>query len=121
MILAVPLSDETRGLVDGGFLDLLPRGALVVNVSRGPIIDTDALVQHVRSGAVRAALDVVDPEPLPAGHPLWSLPGSLITPHLGGNVPSMSTRVDPLIREQIVLLRQGHQPSNLVIRKDHHQ
>ncbi len=86
VVLAIPLNDETRGLVDGAFLDRLPHGALVVNVSRGPIVDTDALVEHVRTGAIRSALDVVDPEPLPAGHPLWSLPGSLISPHLGGNV-----------------------------------
>jgi len=121
VILAVPLSAETRGLVDGAFLDLLPHGALIVNVSRGPIVDTDALVLHVRSGAIRAALDVVDPEPLPAGHPLWSLPGSLISPHLGGNVQSMSMRVDPLILEQIALLRQGKQPKNVVIPKEQTQ
>ena len=117
VILAVPLSDETRGLVDGAFLDLLPHGALVVNVSRGPIVDTDALVDRVRSGAVRSALDVVDPEPLPAGHPLWSLPGSLISPHLGGNVQSMRDRIDPLVLEQISLLRRGLRPKNIVIDK----
>lgn len=121
VVLAVPLSDATRGLVSAGFLDLLPEGALVVNVSRGPIVDTDALVERVRSGAVRAALDVVDPEPLPAGHPLWTLPGSLISPHLGGNVQSMRDRVDPLIRDQIDLLRRGQEPKNLVIQKDRHQ
>jgi phosphoglycerate dehydrogenase-like enzyme len=121
VILAVPLSAETRGLVDGAFLDALPHGALIVNVSRGPIVDTDALVEHVRTGAIRAALDVVDPEPLPAGHPLWSLPGSLISPHLGGNVQSMSARVDPLILEQISLLQQGNQPKNIVIPKERTQ
>jgi phosphoglycerate dehydrogenase-like enzyme len=121
VILAVPLSDETRGLVDGAFLDLLPAGALVVNVSRGPIVDTDALVEHVRSGAVRCALDVVDPEPLPAGHPLWSLPGSLISPHLGGNVQSMRSRIDPLIIEQIALLRRGLVPRNIVIPAGHQE
>jgi phosphoglycerate dehydrogenase-like enzyme len=117
VILAVPLSDETRGLVDGAFLDLLPHGALVVNVSRGPIVDTDALVARVRSGAVRSALDVADPEPLPAGHPLWSLPGSLISPHLGGNVQSMRDRIDPLVVGQIGLLRRGLPPENIVIDK----
>lgn len=115
VILAVPLGDETRGLVDAAFLDLLPTGALVVNVSRGPVVDTDALVEHVRSGAVRSALDVVDPEPLPAGHPLWSLPGSLIVPHLGGNVGSMGARIDPLIRQQIDLIREGKPPLNVVV------
>jgi phosphoglycerate dehydrogenase-like enzyme len=117
VVLAVPLSDETRGLVDDSFLSRLPADALVVNVSRGPIIDTDALVDHVRSGSVRSALDVVDPEPLPPGHPLWSLPGSLISPHLGGNVQSMKDRIDPLVLEQIGLLRAGNCPKNIVISK----
>jgi phosphoglycerate dehydrogenase-like enzyme len=115
VVLAVPLGAETRGLVDSAFLDRLPRGALVVNVSRGPIVDTAALVDHVRSGAVRSALDVVDPEPLPAGHPLWSLPGSLLSPHLGGAVQSMSARVDPLVLGQIKRLVAGEQPSDIVL------
>ena len=115
VVLAIPLNDETRGLVDGPFLDLLPHGALVVNVSRGPIVVTDALVDHVRTGAVRSALDVVDPEPLPVGHPLWSLPGSLLSPHLGGAVQSMNTRVDPLVLSQIDLLLRGEPPKNIVI------
>jgi phosphoglycerate dehydrogenase-like enzyme len=114
VVLAIPLNDETRGLVDSAFLDQLPNGALVVNVSRGPIVDTDALVAHVRTGAVRAALDVMDPEPLPAGHPLWSLPGSLISPHLGGAVQSMNTRVDPLVLEQIDLLLRGERLKHVV-------
>jgi len=115
VVLAIPLNDETHGLVNAAFLDRLPRGALVVNVSRGPIVETDALVEHLRTGAVRAALDVVDPEPLPVGHPLWSLPGSLLSPHLGGAVQSMNTRVDPLVLEQIDLLLRGERPKNIVI------
>jgi phosphoglycerate dehydrogenase-like enzyme len=115
VVLAVPLSDETRGMVDAAFLGHLPHGALVVNVSRGPIIDTTALVDGVRGGAVRSALDVVDPEPLPKGHPLWSLPGSLLSPHLGGAVQSMNTRVDPLVLAQIDVLLRGERPNNIVI------
>ena len=115
VVLAIPLNDDTRGLVDDAFLEQLPTGALVVNVSRGPIVDTDALVTRVASGAVRCALDVVDPEPLPSGHPLWSLPGSLISPHLGGAVQSMNTRVDPLVIEQIERLSRGERPNNVVI------
>ena len=115
VVLAIPLTDETRGLVDATFLDLLPQGALLVNVSRGPIVHTDALVEHVRTGAVRAALDVVDPEPLSSGHPLWSLPGSLLSPHLGGAVRSMNSRVDPLVLEQIDLLLRGERPKNVVV------
>jgi phosphoglycerate dehydrogenase-like enzyme len=115
VVLAVPLNDETRGMVDGEFLGRLPHGALVVNVSRGPIVDTDALVEHVRSGAVRSALDVVDPEPLPAGHPLWSLPGSLIAPHLGGNVSTINDRAYPMVLAQIERLVAGERPANIVL------
>jgi phosphoglycerate dehydrogenase-like enzyme len=115
VILAVPLSDETRGLVDDAFLTALPDGALVVNVSRGPIVDTAALVDHVSRGRIRSALDVVDPEPLPPGHPLWSLPGSLISPHIGGNVQSMKDRIDPLVLRQIAHLRAGERPDHIVI------
>jgi phosphoglycerate dehydrogenase-like enzyme len=118
VVLAIPLNSDTTGLVDVEFLDRLPHGALVVNVSRGPIVDTDALVERVRSGAVRAALDVVDPEPLPSGHPLWSLPGSLIAPHLGGAVQSMNTRIDPLVLDQIELLLRGERPKDIVIDKE---
>ena len=115
VVVAVPLSDETTHLVDAAFLDLLPHSALVVNVSRGPIVDTDALVEHVRTGAVRAALDVFDPEPLPAGHPLWSLPGSLVSPHQGGNVASMNDRMDLLAIDQIGRLLRGEPPKYIVI------
>jgi phosphoglycerate dehydrogenase-like enzyme len=115
VVLAIPLSHETRGLVDSAFLDRLPHGALLVNVSRGPIVDTDALVARLRSGAVRSALDVVDPEPLPDGHPLFSLPGSLISPHLGGDVQSMNARVDPLVLSQIARLLAGQPPDHVVL------
>jgi len=115
VVIAVPLGDETRHLVDGAFLDRLPHGALVVNVSRGPIVDTDALVERVKTGAVRSALDVVDPEPLPAGHPLWSLPGSLIAPHLGGNVSTIDDRAYPMVLGQIERLAAGKQPDNIVL------
>jgi phosphoglycerate dehydrogenase-like enzyme len=115
VVLAIPLNDETRGLVGAEFLDRLPRGALLVNVSRGAIVDTDALVERLSSGVVRSALDVVDPEPLPPGHPLWSLPGSLLSPHLGGVVQSMNTRIDPLVLEQIDRLRRGEHPAHVVV------
>jgi phosphoglycerate dehydrogenase-like enzyme len=118
VVIAVPLSDSTRHLVDDDLLGRMRPGALLVNVSRGPIVDTDALVKHVRAGRVRAALDVVDPEPLPAGHPLWSLDGVTISPHLGGNVASMPARIDPLIREQLGRLARGLPPVNIVAGTD---
>jgi phosphoglycerate dehydrogenase-like enzyme len=115
VVLAIPLNAETEGLVDGAFLDRLPPSALVVNVSRGRIVDTDALVERLRTGAIRSALDVMNPEPLPADHPLWCLPGSLLSPHLGGNVSSINKRVDPLVAAQIELLLRGERPKHIVI------
>jgi phosphoglycerate dehydrogenase-like enzyme len=76
LIVVTPLTDATRRLVDARALALLPDGALVVNVGRGAVVDTDALVAELRAGRLRAALDVVDPEPLPADHPLWTTPGT---------------------------------------------
>jgi phosphoglycerate dehydrogenase-like enzyme len=115
VVLAVPLSDSTRGLVDDGFLDRMMPGALLVNVARGPVVDTDALTRAVERGHVRAALDVTDPEPLPPQHPLWRLPSVLISPHVGGDVGSMSRRMDRLVREQIDLLRDSRPPKNVVV------
>ena len=115
VILTLPGGDETRHIVDDGFLAALPDGALVVNVGRGPLIDTDALVEHVRRGRIRAALDVTDPEPLPAGHPLWGLPGVLISPHVGGASSAMRPRIARLVRTQIERMRAGEPPLNVVI------
>ena len=114
-ILAVPLTDETRGLLDAAALAALPDGALVVNVARGPVVDTDALVAELRSGRLRAALDVTDPEPLPADHPLWDCPNLLITPHVGGDSSAMLPRITDLVRRQIERLRAGERPENLVV------
>lgn len=116
VVIGVPLTEETTRLVDAQFLDRMKHGALLTNVSRGAIVDTDALTEHVRTGAVRAALDVVDPEPLPSDHPLWTLPGVVITPHIGGNVSSMPSRVDPIVREQISRLQSGRPPLNLAVK-----
>jgi phosphoglycerate dehydrogenase-like enzyme len=101
--------------VDDAFLSALPDGALVVNVGRGPLIDTDALVDHARRGRIRAALDVTDPEPLPEDHPLWSLPGVLISPHVGGASSAMHPRVARLVRTQIERMLAGEPPINVVI------
>lgn len=114
MILIVPLSDATRGLVDADLLARLPNGAVVVNVARGPVVDTDALVAECASGRLRAALDVTDPEPLPSGHPLWSTPGVLITPHVGGATTAMRPRSLALIRRQVEALRDGRPLANVV-------
>lgn len=82
--LALPLTSATRSLVDGSFLGRMKRGSVLGNVGRGGVVDTTALIAAVRAGHLRAALDVVDPEPLPAEHPIWDVPGISITPHTGG-------------------------------------
>ena len=101
VVLIVPLTDETRGLVDAAFLGRLRDGALLVNVSRGPVVDQDALVAELTSGRITAALDVVDPEPLPSSSPLWGAPGLLISPHVGGTSSAMWPRAHRLVRDQL--------------------
>ncbi|MCR2782978.1 MULTISPECIES: 2-hydroxyacid dehydrogenase [unclassified Microbacterium] len=116
VVLTLPGGDETRGILDARTLALLPDGALVVNVGRGSLIDTDALVAETRSGRLRAALDVVDPEPLPAGHPLWGTPGVLIAPHVGGASSAMRPRIARLLRTQAERMVAGEEPINVVLR-----
>jgi phosphoglycerate dehydrogenase-like enzyme len=113
-VICLPLDDSTRGLVDAAFLAALPDGALLVNIGRGAIVDTDALVAELTAGRLRAGLDVTDPEPLPPGHPLWSAPGVVISPHVGGAVATMPDAVEALIRRQIAALAAGHDPVNLI-------
>ena len=115
VVVSVPLSEHTHQLVDQKFLAAMPDGALLVNVARGPVADTDALLAETSSGRLRAALDVTDPEPLPAGHPLWTTPGVLITPHVGGASSAMFPRMVRLIRQQISLQRAGEEPVNVVL------
>ncbi|MEV7573861.1 2-hydroxyacid dehydrogenase [Pseudarthrobacter sp. NPDC089323] len=116
VVVSVPLSEQTAQLVDAKFLAAMPDGALLVNVARGPVADTDALLAETSSGRLRAALDVTDPEPLPAGHPLWTTSGVLITPHVGGASSAMFPRMVRLIRKQIGLLLDGKEPVNVVLR-----
>ncbi|MFI5035375.1 MAG: 2-hydroxyacid dehydrogenase [Acidimicrobiales bacterium] len=115
VIVAVPLSEATVHLIDDDFLSRVRDGALVVNVSRGAVADTAALVTHASSGRVRLALDVTDPEPLPADHPLWTLPGVLISPHVGGMTSAMLPRMARLLRLQIDRLACGDAPVNVVL------
>jgi phosphoglycerate dehydrogenase-like enzyme len=90
-ILILPATAETQGLISGPQLALLPQGALLVNAARGPVVNTDALVEALRAGRIRAALDVTDPEPLPEGHPLWSCPNLLLTPHVAASSPQFAS------------------------------
>ena len=114
VVLIVPLTDETRGLVDAEFLDRMKDGALLVNVARGPVVDTDALVAECASGRLRAALDVTDPEPLPEGHPLWTTAGVLVTPHIGGATQAMRPRAKALVRRQVQAMLAGEPVANAV-------
>ncbi|HEY9477685.1 MAG TPA: 2-hydroxyacid dehydrogenase [Microbacteriaceae bacterium] len=114
VLLAVPLTPATTHLVDDAFLSAMKPGALLVNVSRGAVVDTDALLAH--AGRIRAALDVTDPEPLPADHPLWRAAGILITPHVGGDSTAMAPRMERLIRDQAARLVRGEEPQNVVLR-----
>lgn len=115
VILTLPGGDATQHIVDDAVLSALPDGALVINVGRGSLIDTAALVDHAGRGRIRAALDVTDPEPLPAEHPLWTIPGVLITPHVGGMTSAMRPRATRLIRRQIERMLRGEPPLNVVI------
>lgn len=112
VFLAVPLTPATRGLVDDAFLARMPPGGLVVNVARGPVVDTEALLRH--TGRLRFALDVTDPEPLPPGHPLWSAPDVLITPHVGGSSTAFRPRAITLLRDQLGRVAQGVPVAHLV-------
>ncbi|AZQ73719.1 dihydrofolate reductase [Streptomyces luteoverticillatus] len=101
VILSTPLTPETVKLADAGFLARMRDGALLVNVARGGVVDTGALLAELESGRLTAALDVTDPEPLPAGHPLWKAPGVLITPHVGGPSSAYLPRAKALLRDQL--------------------
>ena len=114
LVSVLPLNDKTHHLVGRDVLAALPDGALVVNVGRGAVVDTDALTREVVSGRLQCAIDVVDPEPLPAGHPLWSAENALITPHVGGNASAFEPRILKLLKRQLEALAAGETPVNLV-------
>ncbi|NES28612.1 phosphoglycerate dehydrogenase [Micromonospora terminaliae] len=115
VVLLVPLTDQTRGLVDEKFLAAMPDGALLVNAARGPVARTPALVAELASGRLRAALDVTDPEPLPADHPLWELPNVLLTPHVAGSVRGLLPRAYRLVGEQVRRFAAGQPLANRVV------
>jgi len=118
VVLLVPLTDATRGLVDAAFLARMHDDALVLNIARGAVVDTDALVAETMSGRLRAALDVVDPEPLPPEHPLWRSPGVLITPHVGGASTAMEPRMRRLVVDQLERFAAGSALRNVVVAGD---
>ncbi|MEU5256174.1 2-hydroxyacid dehydrogenase [Streptomyces longwoodensis] len=116
VVVATPLTPDTRGLIDATVLARMKNGALLVNVSRGAVVDTAALVEEARSGRLRVAVDVTDPDPLPEGHPLWSVPDVLITPHVGAFTHSLWPRLEELIRAQLARFAAGEELVNVVAR-----
>ncbi|OIU87484.1 2-hydroxyacid dehydrogenase [Microbacterium sp. AR7-10] len=113
--LSLPASDSTHHLFDGERIARMAPGALLVNVGRGPLVDTDALVAALNANTIRAASDVFEEEPLPAGHPLWTAPNLLITPHGGGASTAMNPRIARLVRRQIDRMLAGEPPVNIVL------
>lgn len=114
VVLLVPLTDATRGMVDARFLAAMPDGALLVNAARGPVVDTGALVAEVSTGRLCAALDVTDPEPLPVGHPLWRMPNVMLTPHVAGSVRGLLRRAYRLAGAQLRRYAAGQPLHNQV-------
>ena len=115
VVLILPANPNTVGLVDKAFLSQMKDGALLVNVARGPIVVTDDLVAELRTGRIRAAVDVTDPEPLPPGHPLWSLDNIIISPHVGGNSSAFEPRMRKLIYTQLEKLVADQPLDNVVM------
>ncbi|SFG84473.1 Phosphoglycerate dehydrogenase [Halopelagius inordinatus] len=116
VVLACPLNDLTRGLVGDAEFATMPTDAVLVNTARGGIVDTDALVSALRSNKIRgAALDVTDPEPLEADHPLWNLENCLVTPHTGGHTPKHWDRLADIVAENVNRLDEGGELVNEVL------
>ena len=114
VVILAPLNDETRHLVDSAFLAGMRDGALLVNLARGGLVDTNALLAEVSDGRLFAALDVTEPEPLPADHPLWLQRNVLITPHVAGGTTAMMPRMNALIRKQLELFVKGETLENQI-------
>ncbi|HZE32151.1 MAG TPA: NAD(P)-dependent oxidoreductase, partial [Actinoallomurus sp.] len=114
VVLIVPSTTETTGMVDKAFLSRMRDGALLVNAARGTVVVTEALLAELTNRRLRAVLDVTDPEPLPAGHPLWSAPGVFITPHVGGSTPASRRRAVALARAQVARFVAGEQLHNII-------
>jgi phosphoglycerate dehydrogenase-like enzyme len=115
VVVVVPLTPATTHLIDDAFLSRMRDGSLLVNMSRGQVADSDALLAHASTGHLRLALDVTDPEPLPTGHPLFGLPNVLISPHVGGRTSAMLPRMARLIDDQITRMQRGDDPINVVV------
>ena len=117
VVILAPVTGETIGMVDAGFLARMKDGALLVNAARGSLVVTDALVAELRQGRLRAAVDVTDPEPLSPGHPLWEAPGLLITPHVAASTPVSAARSVAFVRAQAGRFIGGQPLQNVIAGK----
>lgn len=115
VIVALPHTQETEQLIDAPFLSSMKDGSLLVNVGRGPIVDTEALLTELQTGRLHAALDVTDPEPLPADHPLWSAQNCIITPHMAGDTEQFISLVSELAINQVIDFAHGEEIANQII------
>ena len=114
LVLCCPLTDETRGALHAGRIATMKPGAVVINVSRGPVIDTQALIAALAEGRLAgAALDVFDEQPLPAGSPLWALPNVILTLHMAGITEDSMRRMGQTVAEQALRILAGGLPQNL--------
>jgi len=107
IILILPLNQESRNFFNADRIKKMKDGATLINVARGAIVDTDALVVELNTGRITAGLDVTDPEPLPAGHPLWSAPNLIITPHVGGDSAAFDSRARKMVQEQLARIAEN--------------
>lgn len=114
VVIALPHSKETEKLVNQSFLSQMKDGALLVNVGRGPIVDTEALMSELTSGRLHAALDVTDPEPLPEDHPLWDAPNCIITPHMAGDTGQFMSLVSQMAVDQVIGIANGQKSFNVI-------
>ncbi|PMQ21900.1 dihydrofolate reductase [Glutamicibacter arilaitensis] len=115
VIVALPHTRETEQLIDAQFLSSMKDGSLLVNVGRGPIVDTEALLPVLEAGRLHAALDVTDPEPLPANHALWSAPNCIITPHMAGDTGQFIALVSEMAFNQVIAFARGEELANRII------
>jgi phosphoglycerate dehydrogenase-like enzyme len=107
IVLIVPLTDKTRNLVDAKILSAMKDGSLLVNVARGPVVNTEDLLAELSKGRISAALDVTDPEPLPNNHPLWSMPNCQIIPHVGGDSEAFEPQARKFLEQQFKEIAEG--------------
>jgi phosphoglycerate dehydrogenase-like enzyme len=114
VVALVPLTEETKGMIGAQEISLMKHGTLLINAARGPVVATDALVEALEQNKIQAVLDVTDPEPLPPGHPLWSAPNCMITPHIGGSTPEFIHRAFRFGAEQVRRFVAGKPLENIV-------